>query len=57
MSKEPKEKRRGPAQPILHFYCYICKDYELKTSPHFEEQKRKFAARRKAEAEGKKWPA
>jgi len=19
---------------IIHFYCYTCKDYELKTSPH-----------------------
>ena len=45
------------AQKILHFYCYTCKDYELKTSPHYAAQKRKFAARRKAEAEGKKWPA
>jgi hypothetical protein len=41
----------------IHFYCYICKDYELKTSLHFAAQKRKFAARRKAEAEGKKWSA
>ena len=45
------------AQKILHFYCYTCKDYELKTSPHFKEQQAKFAARRKAEAEGKKWLA
>jgi hypothetical protein len=44
------------AKKVLHFYCYICKDYELKTSSHFLEQKRKFEARRKAEAEGKKWP-
>ncbi len=45
------------AQQIIYFYCYICKDYELKTSPHFAAQKQKFAARRKAEAGGKKWPA
>jgi len=37
------------AQPILFFYCYTCKDYELKTSPHFRNQKRRFARRRKAE--------
>jgi hypothetical protein len=37
------------AQKILHFYCYTCKAYELKTSPHFRNQKRKFARRRKAE--------
>jgi hypothetical protein len=23
------------AQKILHFYCFKCKDYELKTSPHY----------------------
>lgn len=34
----------------LFFYCYTCKDYELKTSPHFAEQKARFADRRKAEA-------
>jgi hypothetical protein len=38
------------AQPILFFYCYACKDYELKTCPHFAEQKARFAERRKAEA-------
>ena len=38
------------AQKILHFYCYKCKDYELKTSPHFRNQKRRFARRRKKEA-------
>jgi hypothetical protein len=51
MSKEGEAKKK-----IIHFYCFTCKDYELKTSPHFAAQKRKFAARRKAEAEGKKWP-
>ena len=37
------------AQPIILFYCYTCKDYELKTSPHFRSQKARFARRRKAE--------
>jgi hypothetical protein len=37
------------AQKILHFYCYTCKDYELKTSPHYRSQKRRFARRRQAE--------
>lgn len=37
------------AQKILHFYCYRCRDYELKTSPHYRNQKRRFARRRKAE--------
>lgn len=37
------------AQKILHFYCYTCRDYELKTSPHYRAQKQRFARRRKAE--------
>jgi hypothetical protein len=37
-----------PAQKIIFFYCYTCKDYELKTSPHFRSQKARFARRRKA---------
>jgi hypothetical protein len=37
------------AQKILHFYCYQCRDYELKTSPHYRAQKQRFARRRKAE--------
>jgi hypothetical protein len=39
----------GYAQKILHFYCYTCKAYELKTSPHYRNQKRRLARRRKAE--------
>jgi hypothetical protein len=35
------------AQKILHFYCYTCKDYELKTSTHYSAQKERFAKRRK----------
>ncbi len=35
------------AQKILHFYCYTCKDYELKTSPHYRAQKQRFARRKK----------
>ena len=34
---------------IIHFYCYTCKAYELKTSPHYRAQKQRFARRRKAE--------
>ncbi len=37
------------AQKIIFFYCYQCKDYELKTSPHYRSQKARFARRRKAE--------
>ncbi len=37
------------AQKIIFFYCYKCKDYELKTSPHYRSQKQRFARRRKAE--------
>jgi hypothetical protein len=51
MSKIGEAKKK-----IIHFYCYTCKAYELKTSPHYRAQKEKFAARRKAEAEGRKWP-
>ncbi len=38
-----------PAQKILFFYCYQCKDYELKTSAHYRNQKRRFARRRQKE--------
>ena len=41
------------AQKILHFYCYTCKAYELKTSPHFRAQKQRFARRRRKEKETK----
>ena len=37
------------AQKILHSYCFKCKAYELKTSPHYRNQKRRLARRRKAE--------
>ena len=33
MSKEGEAKKN-----IIHFYYYTCKDYELKTSPHFAAQ-------------------
>jgi hypothetical protein len=39
------------AQKILHFYCYTCKDYELKTSPHYRAQKERFALRKKKEGD------
>ncbi len=39
------------AQTILHFYCYTCKDYELKTSPYYRAQKQRFARRRRKEKE------
>jgi len=44
MSKIGEAKKK-----IIHFYRYTCKDYELKTSPHYRSQKRRFAKRRKAE--------
>jgi hypothetical protein len=50
-------KAGGAARKLIHFCCYTCKEYELKTGPHFRAQKAKFARRRKAEAQGKKWPA
>ncbi len=44
------------AQKIIFFYCYKCKDYELKTSPHYRAQKQRFARRRKAEkSEGRSY--
>ena len=46
MSKIGEAKKK-----IIHFYCYACKDYELKTSPHYRTQKARFAKRRKAEAD------
>jgi hypothetical protein len=44
------------AQPILFFYCYTCKDYELKTSPHYRDQQARFAARRQAEKANQQQP-
>jgi len=38
-----------PAQKIVFFYCYTCKDYELKTSPHYRAQKARFARRRRVQ--------
>jgi hypothetical protein len=37
------------AQKIIDFYCYRCRGYELKTSPHYRAQKQRLARRRKAE--------
>ena len=37
------------AQKILFFYCHQCKQYEEKTSPHYRNQKQRFARRRKKE--------
>jgi len=42
--------RQPYAQKILHFYCYKCKYYELKISPHYRAQKQRFARRRRKEA-------
>jgi hypothetical protein len=39
------------AQKILHFYCFTCKAYELKTSLHYRAQKQRFARRRRKEKE------
>jgi hypothetical protein len=38
-----------PAQKILFFYCYTCRDYEPKTSPHYRAQNNdsRDAARKK----------
>jgi hypothetical protein len=44
------------AQKILFFYCYTCRDYELKTSPHYRAQKQRFARRRKAEKAAQQQP-
>jgi hypothetical protein len=41
------------AHKILHFYCYTCKAYELKTGPHYRAQKQRFARRRRKEKEAK----
>jgi hypothetical protein len=38
-----------PAQKIRFFYCYDCKQYEPKTSPHYRNQKRRFTRRKKTE--------
>jgi hypothetical protein len=38
------------AQPILFFYCTPVRTTSFKTSPHFAEQRARFAERRKAEA-------
>jgi hypothetical protein len=38
-----------PAQKIRFFYCYECRAYEIKTSPHYRNQKRRFMRRKKAE--------
>ncbi len=42
-------KEGDKAKKIIHFYCYKCRAYELKASPHFRAQKQRFARRRKAE--------
>jgi hypothetical protein len=44
------KSKHKPAQKIIFFYCYTCKDYELKTSLHYRAQKQRFARRRKAES-------
>ncbi len=41
------------AQKILFFYCYQCRDYELKTSPHYRAHKQRIARRRRKEKEAK----
>lgn len=46
MSKIGEAKKK-----ILHFYCYTCKAYEFKTSPHYRNQKRRFANRQKVKLE------
>jgi len=51
------EARKNLREAVALVLEANCKEYELKTSPHFAAQKRKFAARRRAEAKGEKWPA
>ncbi len=46
-----------PAQKILFFYCYTCRDYEPKTSTHYRAQKQRFARRRKKEKAAEQQPA
>jgi hypothetical protein len=38
------------AQEIIDFYCYRCRAYELKTSPHYRSQKRRLARRKATRA-------
>ncbi len=42
-------KEGDKAKKIIHSYCYKCRAYELKSSPHYRVQKLRFARRRKAE--------
>jgi hypothetical protein len=42
-------KEGDKAKKVIHFYCYKCRAYELKTSLHYRAQKQRFARRRKAE--------
>jgi hypothetical protein len=42
------------AQKIISSYCYQCKYYELKTSPHYRAQKQRFARREAEKADPEK---
>jgi len=45
-----------PAQKIIHFFCWTCREYHLKTHAHYRTQRRRLARRktaRRAEAEQK----
>ena len=42
------------AQKILHFYCRPCREYHLKTHPHYRAMKQRSAKRRsETRAKGK----
>jgi hypothetical protein len=49
LAVSPMSKEGDRAKKIIHFYCYKCRAYELKTSPHYRAQKQRFARRCKAE--------
>ena len=40
------KRKRELAQKIIHFYCQPCKEYHLKTHPHYMATKRRKAIRR-----------
>ncbi len=45
------------AQKITHFYCYRCRTYEPKTSPHYRNQRRRLNRRKAARTEAEEQQA
>lgn len=41
----------GVAQKIIHFYCWTCREYHLKTHVHYRTQRRRLARRKTARSE------